>query len=88
MVRGKEKNMAWAVIVGWALQLIPNTPSPIKEREDLKMGPLLFGAGFALGLLKSLHTSLILSVFATKLSIFFSSSGHRMLPGPARRNCR
>ena len=38
---------------------------------------LFFGAGFALCLFKSLHASLILSVFATKLSILFSSFGHQ-----------
>lgn len=58
-------------------------------RDEREKGRYLFlGAGFALGLLKSLHASLILSVFATKLSIFFSSSGHQILPGPAGRNCR
>ena len=57
-------------------------------RDEQEKGRCLFlGAGFALGLLKSLHASLILSVFATKLSIFFSSSGHQILPGPAGRNC-
>ena len=38
---------------------------------------LFFGAGLALCLLKRLHASLILPVFATKFSILFSSSGHQ-----------
>ena len=47
-------------------------------RDEREKGRGLFlGAGFALGLLKSLHAPLILPVFATKLSIFLSSSGHQ-----------
>lgn len=58
-------------------------------RDEQANGRCLFlGTGFALGLIKSLHASLIFSVFATKLSIFFSSSGHQILPDPDGRHCR
>ena len=61
-------------------RLVPDRSGDLIEESRRykreKCRRLFFGAGFALCLLKCLQAFLILSVFATKFSIFFSSSWH------------